>query len=80
MFGTPFIKQEIARIGSKQLCTKYATPTTTSNQQSAISNQQSAISNQQSAISNIFNNPICETDNRSFEPISKGISQYSSLF
>jgi len=73
MFGTPFIKQEIARIGSKQLCTKYATPTTTSNQQSAISNQQSAISN-------IFNNPICETDNRSFEPISKGISQYSSLF
>jgi len=69
MFGTPFIKQEIARIGSKQLCTKYATPTTISNQQSAISN-----------IFNIFNNPICETDNRSFEPISKGISQYSSLF
>tara|TARA_B100000767_G_scaffold118852_1_gene113427 strand:- start:7292 stop:7492 length:201 start_codon:yes stop_codon:yes gene_type:complete len=66
MFGTPFIKQEIARIGSKQPCTKYATPTTTSNQQSAISN--------------IFNNPICETDNRSFEPISKGISQYFSLF
>jgi hypothetical protein len=73
MFGTPFIKQGIARIGSKQLCTKYATPTTTSNQKSEIRNQKSEIRN-------IFNNLICETDNRSFEPISKGISQYFSLF